>query len=280
MSDRPKLELPDDFRVDWLPKGTFSHSQYNTFKKCGQAYYYKYIEGVPSPGSSRLARGKAVHRMVETALRQKMAGRVATLAEVRSLANDVVKEETQDVVYEEGESEETVRNGVVDAYTEYHVKALAKVNPVAVEEPFAVRIAGVPMIGYIDLIDEVPAVSVAGLSPEDVAAAPKAKVVVDLKATSKSWSQDQVDANPQLTLYAHVVGTTEVRIDNLVQLKTGVAYRPMTSRRDQSDVDNYVEDLDETVRMIRAGIFPKTALDGWACGSCEYWNICRGRNKR
>ena len=119
-----------------------------------------------------------------------------------------------------------------------------------------------------------------GLSKADADAVPRTKVVVDLKTTTKTWTQDQVDSNPQLTLYAHVIGTTSVRIDQLVQLKSGMSYRPVSSVRTQADVDNYIEDLDETTRLIKAGIFPKTALDGWACGRCEYWSICRGRNKK
>lgn len=280
MSDREKLVLPDDFSVDWLPKGTFSHSQYNQFKKCGQAYYYKYIEGLPSQGTSSLAKGRAIHRMVETALKSKRAGKIATLAEVRAMADTLVQEETKNIVFEEGEDVDGLKQSVVDGYAEYHTKALAKIDPIAIEEPFAVKVGDVPMVGYIDLIDAVPAAPLVGLSKADADAVPRTKVVVDLKTTTKTWTQDQVDSNPQLTLYAHVIGTTSVRIDQLVQLKSGMSYRPVSSVRTQADVDNYIEDLDETTRLIKAGIFPKTALDGWACGRCEYWSICRGRNKK
>ena len=280
MSDREKLVLPEDFSVDWLPKGTFSHSQYSQFKKCGQAYYYRYIEGLPSTSTSSLAKGRAIHRMVETALKSKRAGKIATLAEVRAMADSLVEQETQNLVFDEGDSADNLKQSVVDGYAEYHTKALAKIDPIAIEEPFAATVGDVPMIGYIDLIDAVPAVSLTGLSKADAEAVPRTKVVVDLKTTTKTWTQDQVDSNPQLTLYAHVIGTTSVRIDQLVQLKSGMSYRPVSSTRSQADVDVYVEDLNETAQLIKAGIFPKTAIDGWACGRCEYWSVCRGRNKK
>jgi hypothetical protein len=278
MSDKPQVVRPDGFDDAGLPKGTFSHSQHSLYKKCGQAYFYKYIDGIPYSGNSRMAKGKTIHRMVEAALRGKMAGKIPGLAEVREMADLLVSQETADVLWEEGESEDELKQQAVAAYTEFHVKALSKITPVAVEAPFAVKVGDVPMIGYIDLIDSVPAVSTAGLSAADVAAAPRQNVVVDLKTSEKSWTQDQVDRSPQLTLYAHVIGTTAVRIDNLVQLKAGVSYKPVSGTRTRADVDNYVEDLNETVRLIKSGVFPKASLDSWACTNrCEYWGICRGR---
>lgn len=271
---RTKLEMPEGFEDPGLPKGTFSHSQYSLYKKCGEAYRLRYVDNKPSPPNPNMVRGVTIHSLVEHSIREKIAGRLASLEEVRDLARDEFALNSADVADWGEEKPDQVERAVMDAYTAYHTYALPKLRPLAVEAGFAVKVGDVPMVGYIDLVDQVPMVA-------DEPDAPLRSVVVDLKTTTKSWSQDQVDRSPQLTLYVHAIATSDVRIDQLVQLKKGTEYRPLVSQRSPDQKAVYVEDLNETAALIKQGVFPKAALDGWGCGpdACSYWSQCRGKKR-
>lgn len=265
-----KLVLPDDFADPGLPKGTFSHSQYYEYKKCGKSYEFKYVMGKPSRKTASLARGVTIHSLVEHAIKEKIAGKLVGYADMRDMAQDLFSAEKDTVEDWEDEEADRVQNVIVDSYTAWHTYALPKLNPVAVELGFASRVAGVPMVGYIDLVDAVK------IAPDE--GSPERHVVVDLKTTTKSWSQDQVDKNTQLTLYSAVTGHSDVRIDQLVQLKKGTEYRPVSTVRTATDRAVLSEDLAETVDFIKRGVFPKTSIDHWACGPrCAYWSECRGK---
>lgn len=270
MSEKRSVVMPDDFKDDKLPKGTFSHSQYQEYKKCPKSYEFKYVAALPSKRTASMVRGISIHSLVEYAVKAKISGRLAKFEEVRDVATDLLKTNLETVEDWEDDKPEAVTNTVVDAYTAWHTYALPKLKPIAVEQGFAAKVAGVPMIGYIDLIDSDP------ISPEE--GSPVRQVVVDLKTTTKSWSQDQVDKNTQLTLYSRVANTADVRIDQLVQLKRGVEYRPLVSTRDITQQAVFEEDLAETADLIKRGVFPRTSIDHWSCGPrCSYWTSCRGR---
>lgn len=269
MSER-KLEIPEGFKDDRLPKGTFSHSQYYEYKKCPKSYEFKYVAALPSRRTASMVRGISIHSLVEYSLKAKMSGKLAEYAEMRDLASDTLKTNLATVEEWEEEKPEVVQSTVVDAYTAWHTYALPKLRPLAVEQGFATKVGGVPVVGYIDLIDGVR------IAPEE--GSPERQVVVDLKTTTKTWSQDQVDKNTQLTLYSKVIGTQDVRIDQLVQLRKGVEYRPAESVRTADQQAVFEEDLAETADLIKRGVFPKTAIDHWACGPrCSYWESCRGK---
>lgn len=268
-----KLELPDNFGDAKLPKKTFSHSQYYEYKKCPKSYEFKYVLGKTSRRTASMQRGVNIHSLVEYSLKAKMAGKLAEYAEVRELAQTMCNDTLKEIEDWEAERPETVQATIVDAYTAWHTYALPKLRPVAVEHGFAAHVAGVPMIGYIDLIDGVP---VAPGEPDS----PIRQVVVDLKTTTKSWSEDQVAKNTQLTLYSKVVGTPDVRIDQLVQLKKGTEYRPLATQRNATQHAVFEEDLAETTDLIKAGVFPRTTIDHWACSErCSFWSECRGRKR-
>jgi hypothetical protein len=102
---------------------------------------------------------------------------------------------------------------------------------------------------------------------------------VDLKTSSSKWTAADVEKDTQLTLYSIVYSTPFVRIDNLVPLKAGPAFHRLEARRDLQAKKILIEDLEETTDLIKAGVFPKTQIDSWACSQkwCGYWSLCRGK---
>lgn len=271
-------ERMPDFLDPRLPSGAFSHSQYDLYKQCGRAYAYRYLERVPRVPGAAIARGVALHAGVEHVLRAKMLHvPLPGIEEVRQVVSDRFEAEAKDVVWDDDLPQHAVKGIVMRALETYLVHAVPKLNPVAVEKGFAVKWGSVPIVGWIDLIDEVPFIDLPPGVEDGVV--PMKRVVVDMKTTNKTWGQSKVDIHPQLTLYAAVEGVPDVRIDQLVLLKRGPVYDPVASTRTARDVEVLREDLEETTGLIRGGIFPKCALDHWRCGEkyCEYWALCRGK---
>jgi len=275
-----------DFFDDKLPSRTFSYSQYTAYKICGRAYQFNYVEKCERPNYPPLVRGIAVHAGIEFLLRRKLDGKEATLEEALAVADSRFDESAEGVVSwgadEDGTptSPELIRTQTHNLLRVFTAEGLARINPVGIEKGFAKKIGDVPMVGWIDLVDEQPAMDVSQMSAEDAINAPKHRVVVDFKTTAKTWSAAQVRNNPQLTLYAHVEGTPSIRVDQLITTKS-VKYVRSESIRTPQDIDVLTEDINETAALIKQGVFPKCAVDNWCCNPkhCSWYDKCRGKKK-
>lgn len=275
-----ELHVDESFLDSGLPSGYLSYSQYQTFLACAKNYEFKYIQKLPSGSSGNAARGISIHAGVEHMLRGAMVGRVPPIDEAEALVDSSFESATQNITeWGEGEDKGILKDRTLRMFKHYAVYALPKINPVAVEKGFAKKIGDVPVVGWIDLIDEQPAIATDGMSTEDAILAPKKRVTVDLKTTRRTWDADAVRRNAQLTQYAYVEGTPNVRIDQLIDLKTGPKYVASESVRTPEDTAVFVDHLNEVASMIKRGIFPKTNIDSWKCNSknCPYWDRCRGK---
>lgn len=277
-----KLGVPSDFRDPDLPSEVFSHSQYSSHRTCGEAYRFKYIERVRTPNYPATTKGSAAHAGIEKLLRQKLDGQTPDLVEAIGITEQVFDEKAQLVEkWDPDLPASKIKEDTLAIIKHFGVYALPQVNPKEIELGFAKKMGDVPMIGYIDMVEEVPAVDVSKMAPEEAALAPRKEVAVDWKTSAKKWSEAQVRLSTQMTAYAHVRGTPHVRIDQLVNLKAGVNYVRAESTRSQEDIDIFVDDLNSVVRDIKAGNFPKAPIDHWACNEkyCSFWALCRGRKK-
>lgn len=276
MADRRVQIVPAEKLDLKMPKGTFSHSQYSLYQSCPQAYYFRYVMGFSTPPAAAAHKGKSVHAGVEQAHLHKIATKdMPNLEEMKAVVADSFDEGKEDIVWGDV-VEGAVKDAAIDNYAVYHARALPKVNPEAAEQAFVFYLDSTPVVGYIDLIDRVTEENVDG----DVEN-PGTLVVADLKVSGRSWSQADVDKSTQFTLYSRVMGIPNVRVDNLVTLKAGPAFKQLTSKRDGRTHLNLLEHMSETVNLIKEGIFPKTSFDNWMCGEkwCGYWNICRGKKR-
>ena len=276
MADRRVQIVPADKLDLKMPKGTFSHSQYNLYQNCPKAYYYRYVMGFSSPPAAAAHKGKSVHAGVEQAHLHKMATKeIPNVDAMKAFVSDSFDEGKDDIDWGE-QSEGKVKDAAINNYAVYHYTALPKVNPEAAEKAFVFYLDSTPVVGYIDLIGRVTEENI-NSEVED----PGKLVVADLKVSGRSWSQADVDKSTQFTLYSRVMGIPTVRVDNLVTLKAGPVFKQLTSQRDGRTYLNLLEHMTETVDLIKKGIFPKTSLDNWMCGDrwCGYFAICRGKKR-
>lgn len=266
MARRSLPVLPEGFADPKLPRGTFSASQYGLYKKCPKAYEFSYVDGIKNPPSGIQLTGTTIHLGAETAHKHLMETQTPpTVEAVKAAMSDHFDVEQEAVAsWEEGLDAGKTKDKAMRGYETYHAKALPTVRPMAAEQGFVKKIGVVPMTGFIDLID---------------APKPGQLVVADLKHGSASWSQDDVNKDPQFTIYSIVTGIGQVRVDNLVFKKAGPDFSQKTAPRDAQAQRILVEDLEETVDLVKRGVFPKTSIDSWACSEkwCGYWTMCRGR---
>lgn len=273
------LSVDKDFLDPELPTGYLSYSQYQTFLACGKNYEFKYIQKLSSGSSGNAARGIAIHAGVESMLRGMITSKPPPLQEAEALVDRIFESSAEGVSDWGTESKDHLKDKTMRMFRHYAVHALPKLNPVATEKGFAKKIGDVPVIGWIDLIDEQPAMPVAGMSLEEAALVPRKRVIVDLKTTRRTWDADAVKRNAQLTQYAYVEGSPHVRIDQLIDLKTGPKYVQAESLRTPEDTQVFMEHLNEVAGYIKSGVFPRASIDSWKCNAknCPFWDKCRGR---
>lgn len=274
-----KLGVDATFLDPKLPKGFFSNSQYNSWLICGKAYEFKYVQQISTPDYASTSRGNAVHSGVEYMLRAKMAKKPATVEEGLEVVSKVFDEKAAGVQDWGDEEPGKVKDTALKLFKTYTTYGLPKINPVAIEEGFAKKLGDVPLVGWIDLVDEQPVIPVPGMSPEDLALAPTRLVTADLKTSKAKWSEKEVALDPQLTIYSHVKGTPNVRVDQLIDHKKAPVFLQAESTRTSRDAELVVEHLNEVADYVRKGVFPKTTIDNWACNKdhCSFYHLCRGK---
>jgi len=282
-----QLAIPADFGDPKLPKGFFSHSQYVSWKICGRAYEFKYVLQEKTPNYAPTTRGTAVHAGIEYVLKAKMLHAQFSLEEAKTVVERAFDREAARV-QDWGKDDKDqpidplrVKDGAMKLFDAFAIHALPHINPIAVEYGFAKKFGDVPMVGWIDIIDEQAAMPIAGMSQEEAMLAPKKKVVADAKTGRAKWSEKELRTDTQLTVYSAVVGTPHVRIDSLLEQKKGCFYVPGPSERTPQDVEIVTEDINEVAGFVKKGIFPMTSIDNWSCNPqhCSFWHLCRGRKR-
>jgi hypothetical protein len=99
----------------------------------------------------------------------------------------------------------------------------------------------------------------------------------ELKTAKKKWSPDQVEFDPQVTLYrkaARELGFDGVRLRIIVTTKAREPrVHTLDATRNDADELELAELFFEVHRAIEAGVAPRQR--GWACRTCSYSSSCR-----
>jgi len=280
-----------------LPHGYLSHSQIEMYLKCPRQYYFRYIRDEKRPPAVAMTLGSSAHKAVETTHHHIVDHKTpAPIEMVLAAYSDTFDKKAVDVPDEEWQEEGNDKGSVKDAgvrlVTIYNRDFAPLVKPQVnngvrgIEKKIEVSVAGVPMVGYIDLIDTN---ADAIMSPEERALlqAHGADVpemfrtaVTDFKTKSKSVSQAEIDGSFQLTFYSYAEGISMVRYDQLLRQKKPKVKR-MHSQRTQKDYGWMSEIVSSVAKAITAGIFPPCDPTSWACTPkwCGFYHMCRGKKR-
>lgn len=275
-----KAIIPENFEDPALPHHhVFSPSQYKMYKKCAKQYFFRYVCEIKKPPRVAMWTGSRIHTGAEKTHRSTIeTGKPLEFEEAKTVVADDFEHKKEEIQDWEDRKPEHVKQQILNNFAVYYRTAVPIIHPKKVEYGFSVKFGTVPVIGFIDLVDEVTDDIVSDIPLEKGMEIPKVEVVSDLKVTGKMWSEQQLRYDPQMTFYAHVEGTPRVRVDFLLDQKSGASYKPKRSLRNPHDVKQLIEDLEETVDLIKRGIFPKSLPSEWWCNPmwCGYYEKCRG----
>ena len=271
------FNYPDGFLDDDLPKGALSPSSFNMYRRCSMQYNYAYVLGLRKPPNIGMFKGTLVHKGAETVHKHTIEHKsLISVDDALSTISDSFDEGKDDVEDWEGIAPGVIKDAALKGFRVYYAQAVPKINPLAAEKSFAIKIGGVPVRGFIDLIDSVPGEYSLGDDPEQPP--PLVEVVADLKNTKKVWAQQKIDYEPQLTFYAIAEDTENVRADFLLDQKSGTKYLPKRALRTVNEKRILTEDVMLVADLIKQGIFSRCDPTGWNCTPrfCGYYDMCRG----
>lgn len=271
------VSVPEGFGDSGLPtKSYFSHSQFGMYKRCARQFEYRYVMGIRQAPGIAMTQGSAIHVGAEKTHKHTLEhGQPLPLAEAVAAVADTFDRLQESIEDWEDNKPGNVKDLTLHHFRVYYTQATPLIkHPKAVELPFAKMVGTVPVVGFIDLVDEV---LIPDVLPEKEGPL-VSEVVTDLKFTGKKWAESKLHKETQLTLYAHVTGIPRVRIDFLLDQKSGTRYVQERSTRTPQDARNYIEDLEEAVDLIKKGAFPRCDPTEWCCTPkfCGYYERCRG----
>ena len=252
-------------------KPHLSASSISTYVDCSLAYWFAYVKRQPMEFvSDALEFGSAIHLTLADFYRAKMTGDRLLLKDVHESfryhwANRV--KDCPNIKYAEGKDYRSYITEGSDLITTWFNKLPAdNFEVVAVEEAFVFEIDGItlPIVGAIDLVE---------------ADEGKAILITDHKTCSRAYSIDEIDQNPQITLYqmaAKANGFSDreilLKFDCLVKTKTPKFEQYYTTRTEIDEMR-----LIRKIQTVWNGINRKVFIPNdtsWKCKTCPYKKAC------
>jgi putative RecB family exonuclease len=220
--------------------------------------------------SDALEFGSAIHLTLADFYRAKMTGDRLLLKDVHEAyryhwANRV--KDRPNIKYAEGKDYQSYLIEGVDLLTAWFNKLPSdNFEVVAVEEAFVFEIDGIPLaiVGAIDLVQQDDAGTV---------------IITDHKTTGRAYSPDEIDQNPQITIYqmaARANGFADreilLKFDCLVKTKTPKFEQYYTTRT-KTDELRLIRKIQRVWNGINSKVFIPNDTS-WKCKTCPYKKAC------
>jgi putative RecB family exonuclease len=239
--------------------------------ECSLSYLFSRIDKrKPEFLSDNMEFGKCIHRALADFHQERMIGTIMTLDQlqerfiyhwtIRASKNEEIKyrpENSFNILLELGKALLKVYH---DNFADHHLTVLA------IEEPFSFTIDNlpIPIIGAMDLVEED--------EQENI-------IITDFKTAAKSYTENDVSKNPQLTLYqlaskSNGYGDRNIilKLDCLIKTKTPQFRRYYTARNALDEV-KVTRKIKEVWKGITKGVFIPNDTS-WKCNECFYSKAC------
>lgn len=277
-----------------LPKKYLSISQVNMYLRCSKQYKFRYVHDHKRPPAAPMAVGSSGHAALEVTHHHLVDHEVP--APTEQLLDCFADKWTEiSALVEDWEDQDpgSMKDKGVLLVRLYNEQFAPQVRPQVdknnvrgIEKKFEVMVGGVPMLGYIDLIDSNSDIAMSHeelnqirsiMGPKWVAEDLRT-AIADFKFTGKTMPQAVVDGSIQLTMYSLATGIHAVRFDQLIKTKVPKIKRA-TSIRTRQDHLWLRHIVREVAEAISKGVFPPTDPTDWCCSPkwCGYWHMCRGK---
>lgn len=293
--DDSEFDVPE--RLLTLPRPHLSVSQINMYMRCPRQYEFRYVKDEKRPPSGNLIQGTTGHAALEKTHHHIVDhNQPAPTADVMdAFSTDWDKKLQDEVEWDEGENPGHMKDEGLALVRMYNETVAPKIRPMVVnkgakdevrgiEQEIRMTVEGVPMLGYIDLIDTDLDLA---FSPEEAAMLIQAganipaglrTAIVDLKFKAKSMTAAEADGSIQMTFYSLATGISAGQFSQLLKQKQP-KFKPITTFRTHHDHAWFKQIVRGISEAISAGVFPPTDPTSWGCNSkwCGYWHMCRGK---
>jgi putative RecB family exonuclease len=253
----PPLEIP----------ATTSASQLTAYAMCPRKYAFSYVYEIdPEFTSTSLVLGSAVHSTVAWWHEERIEGRTPTIAKAKDVfVADLLAETTDGNVRWKtttAQSLEAEGLALVELYlAQYGALAVAEVEApfrVNLEDPVTHKIIGRPLRGYFDLMLQ-------------------DRTVIELKTSSKGWSDFDLIRHLQIGGYAFVLNTlhgapSKLDVHVLVRLKREPRVETFRIERGAAATRWWFEAARAIEAAIEDGHFPPKPSP--LCRECQYESSC------
>ncbi len=257
---------------DLRSKPHLSYSAINSYLKCSLRYRFSYMDHIEKEQTSdALIFGSVIHRAIASLYQNQLEGIYLTVQELQEIFKEDLKtsiEEEPIVKFKKGTNVNSLINLGDSLLKDYYQQVFAKqrdLNIIGIEEPFSVYLENInlPLIGFIDQIFS---------DGENI-------IICEIKTSSKSYNNLQIDDNDQLALYQRAVRSMGyenrniiLRIDCLIKTKDPQV-KSYFSVCDKFRIQKLVKKIYHVWDGINKGIFIPNP--GYYCGNCCYSKACK-----
>lgn len=240
------------------PVDVLSPSQVRTFMDCQARWYFRYRRHLPDPPTGSLALGRAVHAALCENFRQKIeTAEDLPVTGVVALYRLAWHEEAERTEFRDDEDAAEIGKSGESLVTKYMDEIAPFLQPTAVEVAVEGEIAGVPVQGVVDLIDE-------------------EGQIIDLKTRSRRPTAIPPADVFQVTTYRQLLpaATDLVWIDSLIRTKSVQVVRH--SRQLIPDDFRATNTLYPLARQaMRSGTYMPNRLSLYCSRRhCPFWREC------
>jgi ATP-dependent helicase/DNAse subunit B len=254
-----------------------SYTQLNTYLKCPQKYEFQYVRGIQWEFIPEyFPFGRAIHEAAKLFYKTlKETGQRIPLVDLTQHFKQTWDKETQgnNIRYKEHQNRDTTREKGTQLVKVFY-ENVAPQRIIGVEVPFSVdlvleetgEVLPCKLSGIFDLIES---------DEEDTL------VIVELKTSSKRFSDDQLDLDLQGTLYSYALKQIRVHTNGEDTL---VRYDQLLKQKNP-DMETYYAvkgNIDyawayHLVRKVLSGIDHEVfhPIPGWQCKDCPYGKTCQ-----
>jgi RecB family exonuclease len=238
-----------------------SVTQLKMYLRCPLQYFFRYVCGLKVPPTGDLTLGKTVHQSLDENYHQKIKSHTdLPISDVTDIFSQHWDTEAQQTLFQEDEKPGNIKDEGVSILNTYFKYVAPTVQPVDVEREFLVDTATttVPIKGYIDLIDD-------------------QGCIIDHKTTKRSYPDNSIAKDIQLTAYAMAYRALQGRNENGVRLDVMVRSKQpriqqLHGTRTEADIGRFLRLAEQVERGIKSGVFYPT--DNYTCGICGYHGMC------
>ncbi len=248
-----------------------SASSIAEYMECSLLYRFSRIDKLkPEFISDNMTFGSCIHQALADFPQERIMGNIMTKDElqerfvyhwtIRASENEEIKykgENSFDSFLEQGKALLRIYHG---NFSDENITVLA------IEEPFRFLLDNlpIPIVGVMDLVEEDDQGNI---------------IITDFKTAARSYTEDDVSKNPQLTLY-HLASRSNgygerniiMKLDVLIKTKTPQFKRYYTVR-DRWDETKAAKKIIEVWKGINKGVFIPNDTS-WKCAECFYKGAC------